>query len=107
VVEGDRDPTFTLESEHCLLVARQLGPQDLDGYVAPDRSLMRAIDRPHPAGANLLIDPKLFKQDSSNQRVGDLIIGDEKAAIVRAVFGAAPELRTATKANLPHLGRLS
>jgi hypothetical protein len=107
VVQGDRDSSFTLESKHGLFVTRQLGSQDLDGHVAPHRRLMRAIDRPHPAGSDLLVDPELFEQDSSDQWIGDLVVGNEKAAVVRAVFGAAPELRTATKANLPHFGRLS
>jgi hypothetical protein len=106
VIQRDRHPGFALESKNRLLVARELSPQDLDRDVAFDGSLMRAVHRPHAAGTDLFLDAKLLEQDGAEQRVRNLIVGDEQAAIVRAILGAAPELRTAANANLPHVGKL-
>jgi len=104
VIERDRKAGFALEAKDGLFVTRQLEPQHLDGYVATYRRLARAIYRPHATGTDLLIDMKLLEQDGSEQRICDVLVCNQKAAVVRAVFGAAPELRTAAKANLPHVG---
>jgi hypothetical protein len=65
-----------------------------------------SINRPHPTDADLLIDAKLLEQDSAEQRIRDVVVGDQQAPVVRAVLGSAPEFRTAAKANLPHIGKL-
>jgi hypothetical protein len=106
VVQRDCHPGFALESKDRLLVACKLSPQDLDGNVAVDGGLVRAIHRPHAAGSDLFLDAKLLEQNGAEQRISDLLVGDEQTAVVRAILGAAPELRTAAKANLPHVGKL-
>ena len=106
MVERNRNSGFTLEPKDRLFVASKLGPQNLDGDVAPHGGLVRAIDGPHPAGADLLLDAKLLEQNRPKQRVRDFVVGDEQAAVVRAILGSVRELRTAAKANLPHVGQL-
>jgi hypothetical protein len=54
----------------------------------------------------LLLDAKLLEQDATEQRVNELVVGDQQTPVVRAILGSAPELRTAAKANLPHVGKL-
>lgn len=106
VVEHHREPGFALKPQYRLFVSRQLGPQDLDGDVAADRGLVSSIHGPHPTGSNLFIDAELLEKDGAQEGVRNLVIAYQEASVVGAVFGLANELRTAAKANLPHVGRL-
>jgi hypothetical protein len=106
MVQRDRHSGLALKPKDRLFVACQLGPQHLDGDVAVHRGLVGAVHRPHPAGPDLFLDAKLLEQDRPEQRVSDLVVGDQLAAVVRAILGSAPKLRTAAKANLPHVGKL-
>jgi hypothetical protein len=106
VVERDRQPGLAFESKDRLLVARELGAQNLDRHVAAHRGLVCAIHRPHPAGSDLLLDAKLLEQHGAEQGVSKLVVGNQQTAVVWAILRSAPELRTAAKANLPHVGKL-
>ena len=106
MVERYRHPGFAFEPEDRLLVTCELGSQDLDRHVAAHCGLVCAIHRPHPTDSDLLLDAKLLEQDATEQRVNELVVGDQQTPVVRAILGSAPELRTAAKANLPHVGKL-
>ena len=106
MIQRDRDPGFAFEPKDRLFVACELGPQDLDRHVATHRGLVSPIHRPHPAGPNLFLDAKLLEQNGTHKRIRYLLVGNQQAAVVWAILGSATELRTAAKANLPHVGKL-
>ena len=57
MVEGSDGPRLALEAGQGLLVARQRGRQDLDGNVATESRVVRAVDRPHPSCAEARENP--------------------------------------------------
>jgi hypothetical protein len=74
VVQGREDPRLTLEAPDALRVGGKGGREHLDGDVAAEPRVARAIDFAHPADADALlqpIDPELVPgQERGRRRTG-------------------------------------
>jgi hypothetical protein len=107
MVEGSRESRFPFESCDGLVVASQLRSQHFDRDVSAHRRLVGSIDRTHPTDTDPLVDAKLFQQNLPQQRIGrDFVVAGQQATVVGAILGLAPELRTAAKADLTHVGKI-
>src|SRR5262245_15103282 len=56
MIERGEDTRFALEARQTIGMGRERGRQDLDGDVAPESRIARAVDLAHAAGADWLED---------------------------------------------------
>ncbi len=87
MVERGRDAGLAFEAPHGVAVVGQLGVEDLDGDVAVERGLPRAVHRSHPAGPDLLLELELVEQRLSDVGV-DLLLGQDEASTVLLAEGS-------------------
>ena len=106
MIERRAEASLALEPRDGLIVAGELEPQHLDGDVATHAGLVGAVPGPHAADADLLLNSDLLEQERSQQRVGHMVVAGQYAPVGGAILSLAPELRTAAKADLPHVGKL-
>jgi hypothetical protein len=102
VPEVARRARFAPQPLDGVLVARHLGPQDLDRDVVADEEVARAVDRAHPAAPEALLDRVLAVEDAADERVPALD-RPQRHAVVRTEDPPVVELFVADGAAF-HLG---